>query len=434
MSLRTQAFRHRLRFSLGTMLIVVTLLCLVFGLWTSRAVRQRNAVAALQAFGPNVSVLYAYEVDANYESKDGDPPGPEWLRELLGIDYLATVVSVTIDPIPDDERTVLDDQLAVLKELADLRALELAECYEVTDAGIARLRDLTALRKLDMHVLQLTGAGLAALEPLTHLQELSLRECRNLTDDGMAHLGRITSLRKLEIDGSELLTNTGMAELRSLPNLESLSLDLSGATTDAVLESLQSLPRLRHLELSYGNRAGEAGLKHLAGFQSLESLVLDGNNLTDADFSQLPQLPQLKSLALNNGREFTGAALVNLEKLPNLQELQLGGEGELTPQGMAHLQKLPRLKKLSIWGGASEPSDECLEVIGQLSNLRSLTLTACNDFTDKGMASLAGLSDLEELDIAVELLNQISPAALASLRAALPKCRVDYRQLPHGWW
>jgi hypothetical protein len=426
MSIRTQAFRQRLRFSLGTMLVVVTLLCLVFGLWTSRAVRQREAVTALQAIGDDVQVRYAYEVNADYEWKYAEPPGPEWLRGLLGIDYLSSATSVRI-------YHAKNDQLALLKGLAGLRALDLSACHEVTDAGIAHLRELTSLRKLTIYGSQMTGAGLSALAPLTNLQEIYLLGCDNVTDDGMAHLARITSLRKLGIDQSELLTNTGMAELRSLPNLETLTLAFTAATTDTVLEPLESLPSLRHLELTYWQRPGNGGLQYLAGFERLESLVLNGNEgLTDADMSQLPPLAQLKSLFIHGSR-FTEAALENLDKFPNLQELHLAGGGESTARSMAHLQQLPKLTRLSILGDLFGLTDEGLAVIGKLSSLRSLQLTACKKLTDGGIASLAELSDLEELDISVDHLNQFSAAALVSLRAALPKCRIDYRQMQRGF-
>ena len=92
----------------------------------------REAVAALNALGDDVRVYYAYEVNADYEWEYGEPPGPEWLRRLLGIDYLSTATAVTIYRA--------QRQPACSLEAARRFALfDLSSCPDVTDAGIAHL-------------------------------------------------------------------------------------------------------------------------------------------------------------------------------------------------------------------------------------------------------------------------------------------------------
>src|SRR5688572_13909033 len=75
--------RRWFQFALPTLLGLVTVLCVVLGLWVQRAERQRRAVAAIREMG--AEVIYGYE-DAGYQL-----PGPEWLCRLLGVDYLAEV-------------------------------------------------------------------------------------------------------------------------------------------------------------------------------------------------------------------------------------------------------------------------------------------------------------------------------------------------------
>jgi hypothetical protein len=72
-----QRKRRWLQFSLRTLLVAVTLLAVWLGLWTDRARRQRVAVQRVRELGGDIR--YDYE-----NQKGGQPPGPEWLRRLLG--------------------------------------------------------------------------------------------------------------------------------------------------------------------------------------------------------------------------------------------------------------------------------------------------------------------------------------------------------------
>ena len=82
-------------------LIAVALLCGVLGTWVRGAVRQRGTVAALTRADEDVTVKYGYELDDAFEWVGGEPPRPPWLRELLGIDFFATVRAVDIPNATD---------------------------------------------------------------------------------------------------------------------------------------------------------------------------------------------------------------------------------------------------------------------------------------------------------------------------------------------
>ena len=77
--------RRWAQFSLGTMFVVVTVLCVLcawLAVKVNRAHRQRDAVDAIRRLGGYA----AYE-----------PAGPSWLRELLGDDFFAHVVEAGTD-------------------------------------------------------------------------------------------------------------------------------------------------------------------------------------------------------------------------------------------------------------------------------------------------------------------------------------------------
>ena len=109
--------RRLLRYSLRTLLVVV----LVASVWAAyranQAHRQRLAVAKIRDLGGQV--FYDYERDA----KDAQiyiqgpvPPGPDWLRELVGIDWLSEVIVIRL-------RDVGDEEVALLADLPDLKRL-----------------------------------------------------------------------------------------------------------------------------------------------------------------------------------------------------------------------------------------------------------------------------------------------------------------------
>jgi len=130
---RTRAAKPRRRwfqFSLATLLLVMTLFAVWLGWRTDRAHRQRRAVAALRALGGEVAYFHGGLMGPN----DPQPPGPAWLRNLIGVDFFDKVVAVSFE-----QGAVGDEDLRYLEDLPDLVRLVIAS-PEVTDAGNAAPR------------------------------------------------------------------------------------------------------------------------------------------------------------------------------------------------------------------------------------------------------------------------------------------------------
>ena len=86
------------RWTMKTMFVGVTIVCVWFGLLSQSAKEQKRAVEALREFD-GVTIAYDYEVrvlDNGYwepiPKAEFSPPGPAWLSDLIGIDYFADVV------------------------------------------------------------------------------------------------------------------------------------------------------------------------------------------------------------------------------------------------------------------------------------------------------------------------------------------------------
>jgi hypothetical protein len=142
--------RRWLRYSLRSLLALFTVTCLAFGWFASRAAIQRNAVNSLRALGGVVR----YDDDGFYEMPTVlarpnrapvflPPPKKPWLRQVLGDDWFADVVTVVFygRAVTDPD---LEEALPRLAALPRLRRIEF-RTTSITDDGLSPLRSLQQL-------------------------------------------------------------------------------------------------------------------------------------------------------------------------------------------------------------------------------------------------------------------------------------------------
>jgi len=188
------------QFSLATMFVGVTVLCVWLAVVVNRAHRQRDAVAAFEALGGTVE--YA---EPDESASEAFPK--RFLRRWLARDYFDDVIHVKLYRIQ-----IPDAGLAHLEGLTSLRQLDLGEDALVTDAGLCHLEGLTRLQQLSLNCAQVTDAGMAHLQGLTAMQWLLLNDTR-VGDTGLAHLEGLTGLQWLHLNDSQV-TDAGVAQLR----------------------------------------------------------------------------------------------------------------------------------------------------------------------------------------------------------------------------
>jgi len=165
--------RRWLQFSLRTLLLGVTVFCVWMGITAKRARDQRLAVGVIEEAGGRIQY--------QHETSSSDPPGPEWLRRLIGDDYFFSV-----DVIIFSNLTVNDTSLASTKSFADLKWLSLTGT-QITDTELVHLKDSTDLRFLHLNDTQITDTGLEQLRELTSLQRLHLNNTK-VTDEAVKKL------------------------------------------------------------------------------------------------------------------------------------------------------------------------------------------------------------------------------------------------------
>jgi|GEM_PF-2568811 len=206
---------RRFQFSLKTLLVATMAICLFCGYQVNRARRQREAVAKIEKSGG--LALYGYEWDQDQDRSKSAPllePGPAWLRNLLGIDYLDSVV-----------------------------AIEAQEC-EMTDSDFVWLLDrLPNVSYLELRMNPIGDASMPKVGTMRNLTTLRLART-DITDSGLRDIGRNKSLRSLDLCGDRV-TDTGLLALSGLTELRSLYIEMTDVTDSGVSELKKVLPRVK---------------------------------------------------------------------------------------------------------------------------------------------------------------------------------------------
>jgi uncharacterized protein (TIGR02996 family) len=297
------------------------------------------------------------------------------------------------------ERTISLGRLARVAEL---------EAGEFTRADRDRLGGLTHLRGLALRCGYKTrgSAGLGFLANLRRLQRFKLA-FRGEPVEPLLPLASLGGLRELALTGCGELTSEHLSVLAQLPNLASLELT-ECPLTPAILVQVGSLHGLRRLTLGRCSELRPHNLNHLCELSQLSQVILfDCERLTDEWLEALARLPQLSSLRLHSAAS-TERGLEPLAALSNLRALTLDACQSLWGAGFAQFTGLERLVLPH-----SPITDEELAGICRLSRLHFLDLTWSRGFNPAG---LAGLSRLPELRCLCLSRDHLTDATLNHLR------------------
>ncbi len=184
-------FYARLRFSLRSLLIAITVLA-VLSVWLGfERAAARKQMLAIKNLGPTSPEVYAK---------------PRWVWTILEPKAPGRVVGLAIR-----SNQAADEQLVPIADLSDLVWLDVVET-QITDAGLEKLTGLQKLERLRIDSTSLTDAGLAHLTKFPKLHQLNL-ECTKITDAGLLELAKMPSLKEVYVPG-ENVTPAGIERLR----------------------------------------------------------------------------------------------------------------------------------------------------------------------------------------------------------------------------
>lgn len=400
-----------------------------------------------------------------------------WILELGGTATIITGPEATAvqvhhaDAVPDGAWTwkelsfadtpLRDADLADMPELPGLKSLSLRKTA-VGDAGLVQVSRLADLASLDLSNTRVTDDGLAALETLVDLRDLNVRGTA-ITDAGLQRLATLTRLEKLYL-GDNRITDVGLAAIKPLVRLRQLEIEGTQVTQPAVTAFTASLPELaliwtppapdRQLARNVLDLGGNVDVR-LPG-QEAPVEVRRLADLPAADF-------KVTTVRLTGMRELSAPVLAGLAELTELKRLDLTGSGATTPT-LDTIEPLKQLRDLALgqldldplrveglraalpecritwdrssdrdvatwvcqrsgWVSVALPNGELQTELKEGTplpagpfTLRTISLRDCADLTDDELSRMAGLAQLESLDLSGTPIGDAGVEHLAGCR------------------
>lgn len=294
------------RFSLRSLFIAITLLCVGLSWWMYRARRQAAAVKGIRDSGGWVYYDYQrYDAMKSASDFDGDSPFPKFLVDGLGVDFFHNVDVVSmVYAYEDGGKTRRDNSNTkvnvspYLGGFPYLRLLMVKE-HQLDDDGFAELVKLKCLEEFFFwDADQITDKGVMQLRNLPRLRSVHISQS-HLSDQGLAMLASLPCIERLSLQQNEV-SDEGVKTLRDNATIETLWIGRTGnpqsRISDASIPVFASMPNLRVLDLQHTQVTVE-GLKALRGHKKLTELYLDGSRAVDKDAVKA-MLPNVKVSAI----------------------------------------------------------------------------------------------------------------------------------------
>jgi len=158
---------------------------------------------------------------------------------------LASAASVAAQPDDGNSVAQLEKLGARIQRDEHGKVIALRFGYaKATDATLVNLKGLHNLQRLEMPcVVNVTDTGLANLKELSELRFLWIGYS-NITDKGLVHLSRLANLEELYVGVYRShFEDAGLIHLRSLKNLHKLTLARTDVSDSAIAALREALPR-----------------------------------------------------------------------------------------------------------------------------------------------------------------------------------------------
>ncbi len=180
-----------------------------------------------------------------------------------------------------------------------------------------------------------------------------------------------------------------------------------------IVSVLKTLQKLETLELKMCELTPE-DIVDLPKMPFLHKLVLDDNKIGRGDgFAPLGKCGGLLYLSVNN-TQITDESVKYLTSLHYLKQL-LMERAEISAEGCKQLTKLPNLTSLTL--GFSTIDDRGLKELANAKQLQSLDLQGCPNITDNGAQYICQLKNLSNLDLAG---TKVTERGIGEIRKSLP--------------
>lgn len=398
----------------------MTLLGVALGLagnFWRRVEQQRRAVSIIEGAGGRVSynyefgmgkkLEYQFQLDHPHDTSpwnvevpasrkrltaagfvtDADvPPGPRFIRRLLGENVFANVEEVDFRSMgsPGEPPGPLD--LHLFQELPELKLVTLSSS-QINDeliGQLSQLRELRILRLLGNDEERATGNGLRTLKAAGNLEVLTLSG-EWVTDDIVAATPELKKLRALHLYRTPNVTSASFAAVATLPNLQELTIHRA-------------------------EKIDDRGSEHLAELRELRRLWLSATGCSDIAVAHVSKLPNLQCLSLAKSK-ITDVSMEHLKRSRSIQQLDLS-DTSIGDIGLESIVQIPRLRVLILNG--TRVTDSGMPIMVSNRRLQRLDIDDTT-ITDEGVIQLKALTDLRRLHIGPKITDDMSNELAKSL-------------------
>lgn len=201
---KARGLRRRLaRFSMRTLLVLMSVCCVAMGAWTVYVQPYRAQSASL---------AHVLELGGTVQSVSAN--GPAWQRPLV--------------------ESMVGSKQFIHVEKVDFRGLR------VSAADVSALSGLRYLKSLYLDRAEVNDGNIGALAAMTALEDLSLVYTQ-ISDSGLSRLAGLTKLRTLYLTGVPI-TDASVPTLAARPSLRELYIRWTKISSDGALRLVESLP------------------------------------------------------------------------------------------------------------------------------------------------------------------------------------------------
>ncbi|MGC4052398.1 MAG: hypothetical protein QM757_23960 [Paludibaculum sp.] len=250
----------------------------------------------------------------------------------------------------------------------------------------------------------MTDEVLARIAELGHVTHLNLGGSRELTDDGLRQIARMSQLEYLnlsEYPGGKL-TDRGLEVLRHLPNLKRFEMTWQAGISDAGVANLKYCDQLEVVDLM-GSPTGDGAIEALQGKPILRRFST-GRLVTDAGLPLLQNFPMLK--------RWHGPRIQPGDKPARENAVKLLIDGPFTDSGLAGLAGLEGVFELDLFWHVSGITAGGM---GHLARMPNLSVLGCDGdlSSDEAMPHIAAIPQLRQLRIQESTATDVGFEALA---------------------
>lgn len=327
------------------------------------------------------------------KKKHLDPPAPDARKDDV-ITWLRSIDAQVTDWSQFSELPHISEKFTSPSSGNPIVSIELKRYRNTVDQDLERMSQypaLSQLRKTDLSDSFISQNGIKYLARFPNLESVDLSRT-DVKDSWLPSLSQISSLKELNLFRTAI-TNAGLNHIAALTSLEHLDLPYAQITDEGLL-TLAPLKELKTLNCSATRIGGSGLIRLLRHFNKLEQLVVDGNEIGDADLQAIGNLTKLQTLILSSPN-VTDKGLAHLAGLKHLIYLSLD-KTPINGSGFSQFGSMEHLEDLSLY--ETNVDDDGAKYLGNFSQLKRLSLTKTR-VTNGCIEALSQLKQLESLSL-----------------------------------